>query len=87
MQKALVSNPRIAKRLLLLCSLYARTDARSLMRMRSIVDKLAWASQISPLSAPALFVSTGVSVHNTLHGMRCGSCGSCFYCVQVSDAS
>lgn len=59
MQKALAGNPRIAKRLLILSSLYARTDATSLMRMRSIVDKMAWASQISPLSAPTALVSTG----------------------------
>lgn len=59
MQKALAGNPRIAKRLLILSSLYARTDATSLMRMRSVVDKMAWASQISPLSAPTALVSTG----------------------------
>lgn len=59
MQRALASNPRIAKRLLILSSLYARTDATSLMRMRTIVDKMAWASQLSPLSAPTACVSTG----------------------------
>lgn len=59
MQRALATNPRIAKRLLILSSLYARTDATSLMRMRAVVDKMAWASQLSPVSAPTACVSTG----------------------------
>eukprot|EP00892_Ulva_mutabilis_P002607 jgi/Ulvmu1/12347/UM089_0031.1 len=74
MMRALQSSPRLANRTLILANLYARTDATTLQNLRKSLQRLAWVSALSPLSAPAACTSAAA--------MICGVAGV----VVLSDA-
>lgn len=62
MMRSLQSNPRLANRTLILANLYARTDATTLQNLRKSLQRLAWVSALSPLSAPAACTSAAAMI-------------------------
>lgn len=62
MLRALQGNPRLANRTLILANLYARTDATTLQKLRQALQRLAWMSALSPLSAPAACSSAAAMI-------------------------
>lgn len=62
MLRALQSNPRLANRTLIMANLYARIDATTLQNLRKNLQRLAWVSALSPLSAPAACTSAAAMI-------------------------